>query len=180
MIQYINKNGKSHVRATGNMTQLCAETVYLIHRLWAALGDRGEDFKQTITACITDPASPVFRKGNDQATPTEKTPDPEDTAWNEEWSLYEEAVEHFGETAQIMQAIEEMAELTQALNKHLRYNQFGQGNIIDALKKIQEERADVEIMLNQLHVIFGDTSKTECEKLEHLRNLLHPNKSWEV
>ena len=32
-----------------------------------------------------------------------------------EMALYEEAVEHFGEKAQILQAVEEMAELTKAL-----------------------------------------------------------------
>ena len=186
MMEYISKGDEHTLRAAGSMTEVCAETTYLIHRLWVALGDRGEEFKQTITGCINDPNSPVFRKGNATEKATEDAMEKvmedamEETAWKEEAALYEDAVKHFGETAQIMQAIEEMAELIQALNKYLRYNQFGQGSLIDVLQKIQEERADVEIMLNQLHVIFGDNSETECKKLEHLRKLLQPKETWKV
>ena len=84
-----------------------------------------------------------------------------------EMALYEQAVTRFGEEHQIVIAIEEMSELTKALAKYLRY-----GGNPDILASIQEERADVEIMLNQLHVIFGDCSQQECEKLDHLRELL--------
>lgn len=89
------------------------------------------------------------------------------TPEQEEMALYEQAVARFGEEPQIVIAIEEMSELTKALAKYLRY-----GGNPDILASIQEERADVEIMLNQLHVIFGDCSQQECEKLEHLRELL--------
>lgn len=44
-----------------------------------------------------------------------------------EMALYEEAVEHFGEKAQILQTVEEMAELTKALLKYIRYKDFGHG-----------------------------------------------------
>lgn len=89
------------------------------------------------------------------------------TPKQQEMALYEQAVAQFGEEHQILIAIEEMSELTKALVKYLRY-----GGNPDILASIQEERADVEIMLNQLHVIFGDCSKEECQKLEHLRELL--------
>ena len=59
------------------------------------------------------------------------------------------AVNHFGEVKQQVVAIEEMAELTQALSKM----------IIDHPKKcrdnVVEELADVEIMLGQLKIIHG-------------------------
>ena len=42
----------------------------------------------------------------------------------------------------------------------------------EILAAISEERADVEIMLNQLHVIFGDNTDMEIAKLEHLCELL--------
>ena len=42
----------------------------------------------------------------------------------------------------------------------------------DILECINEERADVSIMLNQLQVIFGDNSEDECMKLKHLREFL--------
>lgn len=76
-----------------------------------------------------------------------------------EMALYEAAVEKFGEIAQIDQATEEMAELIVALNKYKRYVNFRQGNKEEILAHIAEERADVEIMLNQLHVILGTTPK---------------------
>lgn len=89
-----------------------------------------------------------------------------------EMALYEAAVEKFGEIAQIDQATEEMAELIVALNKYKRYVNFRQGNKEEILAHIAEERADVEIMLNQLHVIFGDNTEKELEKLEHLSELV--------
>ena len=97
----------------------------------------------------------------------EKTINPEATPEQEEMALYEQAVALFGPENQIVKAIEEMSELTKALAKYLLY-----GGNPDILASIQEERADVEIMLNQLHVIFGDCSQQECEKLDHLRELL--------
>lgn len=89
-----------------------------------------------------------------------------------EMALYEGAVHKFGEKAQILMAIEEMSELTKALLKYLRFKEFGQGEEGDVLAAISEERADVEIMLNQLHVIFGDNSEADCLALEHLAELL--------
>ena len=87
-------------------------------------------------------------------------------------ALYEEAVEHFGEKAQLLQTVEEMAELAKALLKYIRYKDFGHGDLGDILECINEERADVSIMLNQLQVIFGDNSEDECMKLKHLREFL--------
>ena len=89
-----------------------------------------------------------------------------------EMALYEAAVEKFGEIARIDQATEEMAELIVALNKYKRYVNFRQGDKEEILAHIAEERADVEIMLNQLHVIFGDNTEKELEKLEHLSELV--------
>lgn len=85
------------------------------------------------------------------------------TPYGREMRVYEQAVETWGDRAQILMAVEEMSELTKALLKFLRY-----GERKDVLNAIQEERADVEIMLNQLHVIFGDCSEWELQKLERL------------
>lgn len=89
-----------------------------------------------------------------------------------EMAIYEAAVEKFGAEAQIDQAIEEMAELAVALNKYKRLVKFGQGNKETVLDNIAQERADVETMLNQLGVIFGDCSDWECRKLEKLAQLV--------
>jgi hypothetical protein len=94
------------------------------------------------------------------------------TPEQKEMALYEAAVERFGSMAQIDQAIEEMAELTVALNKYKRYIRFRQGSEEDVRRHIAEERADVSIMLCQLDVIFGDNSDMECRKLEHLEELV--------
>ena len=84
----------------------------------------------------------------------------------------EQAVEQFGESAQILMAVEEMSELQKALLKYLRFKDHEQGDEAEILAAISEERADVEIMLNQLHVIFGDNTDMEIAKLEHLCELL--------
>jgi hypothetical protein len=91
--------------------------------------------------------------------------------WQKEMDLYEKTVDKFGERAQILMAIEEMSELTKALLKYIRYMEWGQGDI-GVLYDISEERADVNIMLNQLEIIFGDNSEAELEKLEQLKRLL--------
>mgnify|MGYP005773830691 CR=1 FL=1 len=89
-----------------------------------------------------------------------------------EMALYEQAVEQFGETAQILMAVEEMSELQKALLKYLRFKDHELGDKPEILAAISEERADVEIMLNQLQVIFGDNSEMEVAKLVHLCELL--------
>lgn len=85
-------------------------------------------------------------------------------------ALYEQAVEQFGESAQILMAVEEMSELQKALLKYLRFKDHEQGDEAEILAAISEERADVEIMLNQLHVIFGDnTDHGDCQAGAPLR-----------
>lgn len=89
-----------------------------------------------------------------------------------EEELYKAAVQKFGERAQILVAIEEMSELTKALLKHIRHEDFNQGDYDDIVESIAEERADVSIMLNQLTVIFGKNEDAETEKLEHLADIV--------
>ena len=84
------------------------------------------------------------------------------TPW--ETAVCQRAVEAYGKEHQLIICMEEMAELTKELSKNLR----GHNN----LQEIAEEVADVEIMLNQLHVIFGDNTDMEIAKLEHLCELL--------
>lgn len=68
--------------------------------------------------------------------------------------------------------IEEMSELTKALLKYIRHEDFNQGDYDDIVESIAEERADVSIMLNQLAVIFGKNEDAETEKLEHLADIV--------
>jgi NTP pyrophosphatase (non-canonical NTP hydrolase) len=99
--------------------------------------------------------------------------DEEQTPEQREMALYEGAVEKYGTHAQILMAVEEMSELTKALLKYIRHEDFGQGDEETVLQSIAEERADVSIMLAQLDVIFGDNSEMECAKLDHLEDLLN-------
>lgn len=98
--------------------------------------------------------------------------DDESTIEVSEEELYKAAVQKFGERAQILVAIEEMSELTKALLKYIRHEDFNQGDYDDIVEGIAEERADVSIMLNQLAVIFGKNEDAETEKLEHLADII--------
>lgn len=79
--------------------------------------------------------------------------------------IVEKAIETYGQEAQIDVAIEEMAELTQAL----LHNRRGRES------NIAEELADVEIMCKQLELIFGCESETKFflnKKLNRLKERL--------
>ena len=70
------------------------------------------------------------------------------------------AVETYGDNSQIDMAVEEMSELIKALMKSRR-------NDVDIQKKLHniiEEIADVEIMLEQLKLIFNCFGLVEREK----------------
>jgi len=56
-------------------------------------------------------------------------------------------VEHYGEDAQILQAVEELTELTLALLHYAKRP--------DNALSVLEELADAQIMIDQLRIIFG-------------------------
>ena len=58
----------------------------------------------------------------------------------------EQIANHYGFEVQSNQLIEEMAELTQALNKYKRYG---------IIENIIEEIADVEVMLEQIKILLA-------------------------
>ena len=80
--------------------------------------------------------------------------------------------EHYGYDSQSRQLIEEMAELTVAINKLWRAERFcDRKNIIDVkgfsypeVKEIIEEIADVEIMLSQIKYLLDCNEEVEQEK----------------
>lgn len=77
------------------------------------------------------------------------------------------AIQHFGETAQIDMAVEEMAELTKALCKVKRATPGAATTA--AIANVIEEIADVQIMLDQLRLIFArSTDEVEEDKLRRL------------
>ena len=82
--------------------------------------------------------------------------------------IYKKAMDKWGRELQIIMGIEEMAELTKALVKHLR----GKGNSDDIL----EEMADVDIMLGQLKRmfnVFDRFNKIRRVKMDRLEIMLN-------
>ena len=79
-------------------------------------------------------------------------------------TLFEKAVNKYGAENQVRKAVEELTELSVALLHSLD----GRGDT----ENIREEMADVEIMLEQLHVIFGYGDYRlvkECRLAERLK-----------
>lgn len=61
---------------------------------------------------------------------------------------FETIIEAFGNEAQMIVAVEELAELQQEITKKLRHKK-------ETVFRLVEEIADVEIMTDQLKVMFG-------------------------
>ena len=81
-------------------------------------------------------------------------------------TLFEQAVNTYGAESQVRKAVEELTELSVALLHSLD----GRGDT----ENILEEMADVEIMFEQLKLIFGPTDdwkKTKLKRLEDRLNL---------
>ena len=100
----------------------------------------------------------------------------------EQWeaSIYERAIGRWGERAQMLKAIEEMGELSRALLRLIFFEDYAMGDREQIEQAIAKERADVEIMLNQLHFIFGDNSAMEISRLEKLEKRLKREGNQEV
>lgn len=73
------------------------------------------------------------------------------------------AVDIFGEAEQINMLYEEMGELAQAVNKWRRG-----GKKKEEMNQVREEIADVQIMLDQMRMIFGPTAIEEVAKINRL------------
>ena len=91
--------------------------------------------------------------------------------------LYRKAIAKWGPLAQVDMAVEEMSELIQAICKskrNLRSN--------SCLLNIYEEIADVEIMLEQLKIVYDDSNLVtifKIQKLERLQRRLDSEKEPE-
>lgn len=74
-------------------------------------------------------------------------------------NLHQQALNNFGNQAQHLKLIEEMAELTQAILKGTN---------------VSEEIADVQIVLDQIKLLYPDWISWEQVKLKRLEELLTP------
>lgn len=83
--------------------------------------------------------------------------------------IYNRAIEKFGTVEQIRMAQEECAELIAVLNQSLR------GRV--GLLELTEEIADVQIMLDQLKIIFGEQNCSIMyqKKMARLQERLNQN-----
>jgi hypothetical protein len=82
-------------------------------------------------------------------------------------ALLDRAITAYGAPAQMDMAVEEMAELTKALCK------------VKRVSCAAEAKADVQIMLDQLRIIFHrSTEEVEEAKLERLKNRLDGRNNW--
>jgi len=90
-------------------------------------------------------------------------------------TIYEEALDVWGEDSQIEQLIEECSELILALQKLKRHRRFNQGKREDRINDVLEEIADVKIMIRQIELIFPneEVKKYEDLKLARLRKRLN-------
>lgn len=79
--------------------------------------------------------------------------------------LYAAAVKKYGKLSQLIMCMEEMAELTKEISKSIRG--------VDNSSAISEEIADVEIMLEQLRVIYHNRSEIDTIKANKLRRLAY-------
>lgn len=73
----------------------------------------------------------------------------------EKEEIYKDAIRKWGMEAQIIIAMEECAELIVSLSKVLRYG------FSDTHEAVIEELADVEIMLEQMQIIFDYRLRTD-------------------
>ena len=73
--------------------------------------------------------------------------------------ILRKAIDTYGTEAQMMQCIEEMAELIQAINKYFRANTDEE--MAKAYVSVIEEISDVQIMLEQMRLLFGDKAVDE-------------------
>ena len=83
---------------------------------------------------------------------------------DEEIVMCNEAINSYGNASQKVKAIEEMAELTQAISKSL----------LDNKNNVEEEIADVEIMLTQLKIMYSlnDIENWRNYKLKRLKEMV--------
>lgn len=73
--------------------------------------------------------------------------------------ILEKAIEHYGEAHQKLKAVEELSELIQAILKEMDCTDLCDWQ--DRQNNIDEEMADVEIMLAQLRMIYQNDKRVE-------------------
>lgn len=89
--------------------------------------------------------------------------------------IFVKAIRTYGVKAQVDMALEEMSELTKALLKYRRIEAYDDktcGKARDVLENIQEEIVDVQIMLDQLKLMYGYNESVRSYKVDRLMQRL--------
>ena len=90
----------------------------------------------------------------------------------ERTEILKRAISVYGRQAQTDMMIEEMSELTKALLKERRVPPVPVNGLETAIRDIREEMADVQIVLDQMRLIYGNATEIEEEKLARLAGRL--------
>ena len=92
-------------------------------------------------------------------------------------NVYQDAITKWGETAQLDQMVEEMAELTLAISKYKR--QFNDSLLdyqkVGVMENLYVEIADVKMMIEQMEYMFGqeNVDKAYQKQMEKLKRELN-------
>lgn len=79
-------------------------------------------------------------------------------------NTFERAFKFWGKERQMLQAIEEMSELTKEILKNINRQK-------DNIDELVEETADVEIMLEQLKLCYNITNRVAEYKISKLKEI---------
>ena len=133
------------------------------------------DFNDYVYEPVTIPVKPRQEKTQQIHQPKVEVMNKQNDEYNQIWpswsprmtasEIYKKLREQNGDSAQLVVAIEELSELTKEITKCLR----NKGNI----DHLAEEVADVEIMVEQVKLIFNVQDKVEAArqiKLQRLEN----------
>jgi hypothetical protein len=87
--------------------------------------------------------------------------------------IYKAAIDIWGQESQVWMLFEEMSELQKALCKYRR------SPTSDNLVNVNEEMADVDIMMDQMRVMFGEEvpAMFKIKKLKRLETLIENERS---
>jgi len=92
--------------------------------------------------------------------------------------IYKEAIELWGKELQLFIFFEEAGELMQAISKLKRMELFEDNVEKYYSEVIWDELADMQIMLNQLKIIYGYSKEIEERKIKRLKHLIEHEKKF--
>ena len=88
-----------------------------------------------------------------------------------------DALEHYGERAQVDMILEEMAELSKALLKLRRAQKFREPGQRLLMEDVAEEIADVQIVLDQMKLLFPGWETWMQKKLQRLEERIEKERT---